>query len=240
MITLEVEQGTPEWLQARLGIPTASQFSRIMYKNENPSVDDAKRAFREKYNLARIVGDDKAAFETYFEEWKAANQFVRSKSADKYMRRLAGERVSGSPAEDFKGEYMERGNEVEAEARSFYAMSADYEITEVGICYRDDRKRYSCSPDGLVGDDGGVEIKSPAIETHVESLQLQVVPSQYYQQIQGNLFVTGRKWWDFFSYYPNLKPLKIRVMPDLAFHAALEVMLDNFCNDLDKLVEEIS
>lgn len=109
--------------------------------------------------------------------------------------------------------YMEYGQQTEAEARRFYEMETGASVLEVGMCITDD-DRFSCSPDGLVEPDGGLELKCPMQKTHVEYLLKGEVPSEYLMQMHGSLIVTGRAWWDFMSYAPGLKPLLIRVTPN--------------------------
>lgn len=199
MVTLDIEQGTDEWLQARVGIPTASNFDKIV-----------------------------------------TTKGELSKQSKKYMYQLAGERITGKPAESFKSGYMERGNVLEDEARDYYSLVTGNDLQSVGIAYLDESRRIGCSPDSLVNDDGGLELKCPAIHTHVEYLLKNKVPTEYFTQVQGCLYVTGREWWDFMSYYPGLKPLLVRVNRDEAFITKLKEALGSFCEELDEVVKEIS
>lgn len=162
-----------------------------------------------------------------------------SKQAQKLMYQLAAERVSGISEEGYKSQWMERGIELESQAIEFYQLVTDATVTKVGFCFSDERKIYGCSPDGLVGDDGGLEIKCPSASVHVEYLLSGVLPTEYFQQVQGSLLVTGRKYWDFLSYYPGLKPLIVRVYRDEAFITKLQSALETFCNELEKIVEKI-
>ena len=198
MIIADVEQGTEEWFAARLGIPTASGFDKIVTTKGEPS-----------------------------------------KQALKYMYQLAGERVSGIKEESYESAAMRRGKDVEQEARDFYELTQGVEILKVGVCYPDKKKRYGSSPDGLIGEDGGVEIKCPIMSTHVGYLLDGGLPMDYFQQVQGNLLVTGREWWDFLSYYPGLKPLLIRITPDKDFLKALSAQIEIFCKNLDEIVSKI-
>lgn len=108
---------------------------------------------------------------------------------------------------------MRQGHVIEPEARSFYEFDRGIEVKEVGFCLTDDG-RFGCSPDGLVGDDGGIEIKSPQTHTQVKYLLAGKVPAEYVPQIHWSLVVTGRAWWDFLSYCRGLPKLLIRVEPD--------------------------
>jgi hypothetical protein len=134
---------------------------------------------------------------------------------------------------------MLRGIEMESEARGLYSLLSGQEVVQVGLCLSEGKAGYGASPDGLIGEDGGVEIKCPLVSTHVSYLLANKLPSDYFQQVQGGLLVTGRKWWDFVSYYPGLRPLLIRVEPDKAFQKALKVELELFVNELDDIVRKI-
>lgn len=162
-----------------------------------------------------------------------------SKTRLKYMYQLAAERITGIKEDTYKNGHMARGQELEGQARAFYELTNGVEVKEVGVCYLDDKKLYACSPDGLVGEDGLVEIKCPSSPVHIGYFLEGVLPLEYLQQVQGQLFVTGRKWCDFFSFYPNLRSLQIRVKPDQKFIENLKVELGKFCIELDQITEKL-
>lgn len=161
-----------------------------------------------------------------------------SKQRQKYLYKLAGEKVIGLAEETYKNEVMLRGTDLEEEARKFYQLVTDTLVSTVGFCLSDDLKCGS-SPDGLVEESGGIEIKCPSLAVHVGYLIDNKLPCDYYQQVQGNLLVTGRKWWDFVSYYPGIKPLIVRVEPDHKFQTALKNELNAFAQELDEVVKKI-
>ncbi|SOB60611.1 Exonuclease [Pseudodesulfovibrio profundus] len=163
----------------------------------------------------------------------------RSTQRKAYMFQLAGEAILGEKAESYTNAAMERGIELESEARDLYEFINDVSVEEVALCFGDDRKLWSCSPDGLVGETGGIEIKCPKIHTHVEYLVGNKLPTKYFQQVQGSLFVTGREYWDFMSYFPGLPPLIVRVDPDLEFHASLSAELECFSAELADIINII-
>lgn len=162
-----------------------------------------------------------------------------STSAKKYMYQLAGERIAGAKEEGYKNGNMDRGIELEPEAREYYEVITGNKVEQVGICYPDEKKLFSCSPDGFVGEDGIIEIKCPTLSVHVEYLLKEALPTDYIQQVQGNLFITGRKYCDFISYYPSLKPLVVRVERDEVFIKALSIELEVFTKQLEELTEKI-
>lgn len=121
----------------------------------------------------------------------------------------------------------ERGLELEDEAREAYAFLSGSKVKQVGLCMTDD-ELFGASPDGLIGEDGGLEIKCPSLAVHLSYLIGGCVPAKYRLQVQGALWVTGRAWWDFFSYYPGLPPLLVRVEPDPVVFAAFDEALPKF------------
>jgi len=162
-----------------------------------------------------------------------------SKQKQKYLYALAAERITGAKEEHYQNEAMQRGIQMEEEARNMYELITGNTVDLVGICYPDAKKSYGSSPDGLVGDDGLLEIKCPLSYTHVGYLMEGVLPTDYIQQTQGQLLVTGRKWVDFFSYYPGLKPLLIKVKPDEKFLKALRIELEVFVSELNEITEKL-
>lgn len=180
-----VEQGSPEWLTLRLGIPTGSQFDRLLTpKTRKP----------------------------------AAARF-------KYRAELLTEWLLGYPVESGSSPWMERGTGLEAEARRWYEFEKGVTVQRVGFVTRDDGQA-GCSPDGLVGDDGVLEIKCPSAVQHV--LYMLSEEPDYIGQCQGALYLTGRRWVDFLSYNPVLPPVLVRVQRDEEYITALAEVLDSF------------
>ena len=162
------------------------------------------------------------------------------------LYKLAGEKVLGEKEEGYTNGAMQRGIELEPEARALFELITELGVKEVGLCYYDERRDRSCSPDGLVETGmtlmDGLEIKCPELQTHVEYLIAKKLPTKYIQQVQGSLYITGLERWNFFSYYPGMKPLHIVVERDEIFIAKLSKALDDFVVELDKthklLIEE--
>ena len=121
-----------------------------------------------------------------------------------YRAELVAERLTGQRAPGFKSAAMERGNEVEQAARDAYEFLNDATIVKVGYIPHPEVNRAGASPDGLVGDDGLVEIKCPNTATHIETLQGKSVPGQYRKQMQWQMACTGRKWCDYVSFDDRL------------------------------------
>lgn len=197
MKILDLEQGTIEWLQARLGCPSGSGFSKLITSSGTPS-----------------------------------------SSAETYINQLIAECITGESTFVQKTEWMERGNELEPIARMNYELETDREVTEVGFCMHD-TLHCGVSPDGLIGDDGGIEIKCPAPSTHVKYLRKGKLPSEYKAQVQGCLWITERKWWDFMSFHPQMPNLLIRVYRDDEYINQLERLVTHACQIIEKEVADI-
>lgn len=151
-----------------------------------------------------------------------------SKQSDGYLRELLAEWLSGQPAESYQSGWMERGQIVEADARNYYAFERDAELARVGFVYANDSRMWGCSPDGLIGEDGMLEIKSPKPSTHIGYLMGGGLPLDYRPQVQGSLLVTGRAWCDFLSYCPGLPPLLVRVERDAEYLDKMREAINQF------------
>lgn len=171
-----------------------------------------------------------------FDELLTPAKLQYSKGAEKYLRHLLAEWLVGFPVvENNASQFMDRGTEEEPRARAWYEFDRDVKVREVGFVLRSDL-RAGCSPDGLVGDDGGLEIKVPALTTHIGYSETPGSLSAAYRgQVQGNLYITGRAWWDVLSFSPILPAVVERVEPDPEYHAALDAALGTFLVQLDAL-----
>jgi putative phage-type endonuclease len=121
-----------------------------------------------------------------------------------YMAELIAERLTGSKAEAYTNAAMQHGIDTEPQARDAYEFYADVGVVQVGFIAHPVIAMTGASPDGLVGDDGGVEIKCPNTATHIETLLGASVPGKYVTQMQWQMACTGRQWIDFVSYDPRL------------------------------------
>ncbi len=163
-----------------------------------------------------------------------------SKQATNYMYQLAGQIVSDHYEETYKSNAMARGLDMEAEAVGAIEIIKGIETEKIGFCYKDESKRVGCSPDRLiVGEKGLVEVKCPLVQTQVTYLLANKLPTDYIQQVQGQLYVTGYEYCYFVSYYPGLKPLVVRVERDTTFIDKLSKALNDFCDRLGAIVEKI-
>jgi hypothetical protein len=187
---IECPQYSPDWWEARRGVPTCSQFHRIIQPKKGQL----------------------------------------SASAMPYIHELIADRIKFDPpllTEQPATPAMRYGTAQEPEARSHYELVKDVDVRLVGFVKTDD-ERFGGSPDGLVGDDGGLEIKCPDLKTHVGYLLADVLPDDYRAQVHGHLAITGRKWWDFISYHKDSpRQFITRVCPD-DFTEQLKDVLQQF------------
>lgn len=150
-----------------------------------------------------------------------------SATLEKYALQLATETTLFSAEPNFKNEIMARGNELEAEARQVY-QEETFNIVEEITMFKSDCGNFGYSPDGLIANDGLIEIKCPLATTHFQYILDDKVPSDYWQQLQGGLWVSGRNWIDFVSYHPNFKEKKLfikRVERDNNYICQLEIFV---------------
>lgn len=120
------------------------------------------------------------------------------------MARIICERLTGEPQESYVNAAMQHGTDTEPQARSAYAFMRDVDVVEVGLIRHPSIAGAHASPDGLVGEDGLLEIKCPNTATHIETLLSGEVADRYIKQMQFQMACTGRAWTDFVSYDPRL------------------------------------
>lgn len=146
------------------------------------------------------------------------------KGLDTYIIKLMADYFSSGEYEGYKNSHMERGTELEPVARSMYELETGQTVEEVGFVEHSDYA--GCSPDGLIGEDGGIEIKCHDDTAHFKFILngQKEIDSKYLWQIQANLLMTGRKWWDYIAYNPNFEQslLVFRIHPDAAMHDKLK------------------
>ncbi len=190
----EIIQGSEQWLKLRSGIPTSSEFDKIVTPGGKPS-----------------------------------------KSAEGYMYTLLAERVKGRPCRQFMSDMMKRGNWIEPDAIEFYEFTRDVKTVRVGFMTNAEGT-IGASPDLLVGDDGQVEIKSPGKEEiHMSYLLGSGSPYEKHKvQMQGQLWISGRRFNDSMSFDPDLPPAIMRIERDEPFIAIIERLVTTFSLELER------
>lgn len=160
---------------------------------------------------------------------------------DKYMRLLAFERLSGAPAHSISSRSMEWGSELETYAREAYELDVGAFVTQSGFVTHPNHSFIGCSPDGLIGTDGGIEMKCPHDEAVHINTWLDGMPADHVPQVQGCMFVTGRQWWDFVSYDPRqsetFRLYVQRIERNQAYIDQLEIALLQFEAELQQMIQ---
>ena len=141
---------------------------------------------------------------------------------------IAGEILTGEAEETYTNEIMQRGIDLEPEARKEYESLFECKVEQVGFIIPDEENKYhdwiGISPDGLT--DGLQEFKCPMKKTHLSYINVGKLPNDYKYQVQGQLFTTELPYCDFMSYYPGLKPFIVREFPDVELFKEFETRLD--------------
>lgn len=198
MKVLDVEQGSAAWINARLGIPTASNFHKII----------------------------------------TPRTLKPSSSQQKYLAHLLAEWVTGRTDDAAVSEYMTRGTEQEKQAAAYWECEREMQLEKVGFILRDDGL-VGCSPDRLVvGAKGLVELKVPALETHLLNL-LGGDMDDYRCQVQGQLWLAEREWVELVSYNGTQPSAILRYDRDEEFIEALVKQVDRFLHAMKQAKEKL-
>ena len=146
-------------------------------------------------------------FEIRLGKFTASNfsSLFSNKSTLKYqsvINDVVYERLTGLRQESFSNQWMERGNELESEARQSYEMLKFQKVKEIGFVELNNR--IGCSPDGFVGDNGMIEIKCPKASTLISLHSSEKIKKDHYWQIQGQMWICKKQWCDYYVYHPEL------------------------------------
>lgn len=166
-------------------------------------------------------------------QWKLRT----GKTPETYILRKVAEKCIGSPLEDFGSWAMEQGTILEAEAIPWFELTHDVQVQRVGFVTTDDA-RFGCSPDGLIGEEGGIEIKCPQPVNHLRYL-LNGVPEEYLAQIHGGMYATGRRWWYFLSYSRQFPPYLAKIERDERIMSAIEGAIGAAGATFDSIYERV-
>lgn len=165
-------------------------------------------------------------------------------SRQNYLMQLLCERLTGKVEESYKSEAMKRGNELEPEARNWYQIETGEVVEQVSFIDHPHINFAGASPDGLVGNDGLIEIKCPNTATHIETLRTKQPSDRYYKQMQWQMAVTGRKWCDFVSFDnrlpDNLAFFCTCIPRDDSVIAEIEAEVTAFLSELAALQAELT
>ena len=198
-----MEQGSDEWLRARLGKVTASRvFDLIPGKS---------------------------------------GRYLKSRST--YMDEKLAEKLSGEPLPHFMTKAMEWGVEWEPVARGAFEALMNLEVKEVGFIPHPTIPEFGSSPDGLIGDDWGLEIKCPNTTTHIRFLLTKEIEPRYQYQMMANMMCTGRKNWYFVSYDPRLTQEFKFAVKEFKFDEAMALKIEEevkiFNNEMNEMIRRL-
>lgn len=216
-----MEQRSADWFQARCGRITASRFADAIAMKEVVTQRANKKENRQKITELRPTD-----------------------ARNTYMREIIAEIMIGASKDQVSSASLNWGKDVEPFAREAYELETGNLVVETGFILHPHHDFIGCSPDGLIGFDGGLEMKCPKDpQVHVKTL-LDGMPSEHVGQVQGCMYVTGRKWWDFVSYDPRQKPesrLYVeRILRDEEYIKSLDAGLINFWADVQKAIKQIT
>lgn len=148
--------------------------------------------------LTRKSGDKKAGEPT--------------KARENLLYELAGEINTGKLSEHYVSTWMEEGKQKEPLAKAAYDYAMGIESVQIGFAYHPTIKMAGCSPDAIVGPDGGAEFKCPKVETHLRYLVAEVIPKEYLPQMHWQIACMGWEWNDFVTHHPDFKKSSHRTM----------------------------
>lgn len=155
-----------------------------------------------------------------------------------YLIQKVAEWFQGGPLPSFQSHAMEQGALIESEAINFIELEYNLAFQKVGFITTDDN-RAGCSPDGLLSDDEGIEMKSPQADTHVRYLLDGALPKQYEVQVHFSMFVTGAKRWRFVSYRRNFPNLMLIIERDEEKMEVIEEALELFWKGFNEAKEKL-
>lgn len=159
-----------------------------------------------------------------------------------YLWEVVIERLTGSPTQHYTSIAMEHGTEFEPVARMAYEASTGSMVAETGFIHAT-VPMVGGSPDGLIDDDGGIEIKCPFNAANHLKTVLTGMPEEHIAQVQGLMWICDRQWWDFVSFSPNMpEHLQLyvqRIPRDRAYIDAMQAEIIVFLAEVDALVEKL-
>jgi len=180
---------------------------------------------------------------------RAADVIAKTKtgwgaSRANYMAQLVAERLTGTAAEGFSNAAMQWGTDTEPQARLAYEFRTDATVEQIAFAPHPTIEMSGASPDGIIGDDGLVEIKCPNTATHIETLRSGKIAEKYVTQMMWQMASTGRAWCDFVSFDPRMpESMSLwihRIERDEEMIAYLEKHIIEFLAELDGIVAELS
>lgn len=245
----DLEQRSEEWLALRCGMITASVVGQLVTTKAKTAVDFDCPACQSMPGFPCLSKRTSAPIATHHPERTAVAKTDESRpdlvlSDNDTVRELAkfltAERVAGiDPDGALSGRDIWRGIDAEEPAREKYAEHYRVDVDQCGFMVREEPGfRVGFSPDGLVGDEGFIEIKSPRRKGHVGTVVGGVVPALHVAQIQTGFFVSGRNWCDFVSISPGMRLWVKRIIPDPEWQRAIAAAVTAFELTVEQMVSD--
>ena len=176
---------------------------------------------------------------------KVAAVLAKKDSATRadYLTDLVLERLTGKQQEFYQNEAMQWGTDTEPQARMAYEAQTSTLVDELGFIDHPTIANFGCSPDGVIGEDGLIEIKCPNSKTHLSTLLSGKAPTKYIPQMQTQMAVMNRQWCDFVSFDPrlpeDLQLFVVRVNRDNEYIAKLEEEVVVFLDEVNETVNKL-
>ncbi len=160
-----------------------------------------------------------------------------------YLAEIVAERLTGKPAERYKNVAMDWGTQQEGAARALYCFMYDVEVKQIGLVLHPELQHACASPDGLIAQDGLIEIKAPNTATHISTLLTEDIDTRYIKQMNWQLNLTARSWCDYVSFDPRL-PVEMqlfrkRVFRDDLLIKDMEREVRSFLAEVEEKVERL-
>lgn len=214
MIVIQCQQGSPEWHAERAGAITASMFAEVrkrvggLTEQQVIYVDAVRRGHPEEFALQASGYKRPPTADVVARALRGEPVGDFTEAAKNYAFRLAIERISGTCTEgdEFETYAMRRGRELEPDARARHEFEAEVTVTPTGLVLTDDR-HFGASADGLIEPDGGSEYKCLISPERIRQIILDNDITEFADQVQGCMWLTGRSWWHFCLYCPALEPV---------------------------------
>lgn len=160
-----------------------------------------------------------------------------SKTYHEYKLKKVGEILTGQPADNYTNWHHERGKQYEPLARDEFAFyHPDVTLDRIGFIKNDIA---GCSPDSLIGKDGGLEIKTMLPHLLLDIILKEKFPSQFKAQCQGNIWISEREWWDLAIFWPGLPIYVKKIWRDDGYIANLAGAVRQFNDEVAKTVEQV-
>ncbi|QDG87151.1 YqaJ viral recombinase family protein [Pseudarthrobacter sp. NIBRBAC000502770] len=240
----DLEQGTDEWLAARCGIVTASVVGQLVTSRQPSAIEtdcpDCGAAAADPCTGKRSPGPLKTLHSARAAAAREMDRVITADNSSETARgltmTLAAERITGHVDPVPTSRAMERGTMDEPYARDAYSEH-HAPVTELGFMVRQfDGFKIGYSPDGLVGEDGLIEIKSRAQKAQLKTVLADEVPAENMAQLQTGLLVSGRAWIDYTSYCGGMRLWTKRVYPDPAWQTAIIDAVEQFEKTASEMV----